>query len=93
MEWIGSLCQRSSLALPAKQDSYHFYLKAPLGKNLSQGLGLSGGGEGTLREKRWKGSWPFENDIYIFFLFMSVCFNFFSFTVFYKRGDLGVHAH
>lgn len=24
---------------------------------------------------------------------MSVCFNFFSFTVFYKRGDLGVHAH
>lgn len=21
---------------------------------------------------------------------MSVCFNFFSFTVFYKRGDLGV---
>lgn len=31
--------------------------------------------------------------IYIFFLFMSVCFNFFSFTVFNKRGDLGVHAH
>lgn len=72
-----NLCQRSSWALPAKQDSYLLLPQSPFGQNLSQGLGFIGWWEGTLHNKRWRGV-DLLRMIYIyFFLFMSVCFNLF----------------
>lgn len=74
------LCPHSSLALPAKQDSYLLLPQSPFGQNLSQGLGFIGWWGGSSTWTEMEGGWPFENYIYIYiFLFMSVCFNFFSF--------------
>lgn len=77
------MCQRSSLALPAKQDSYLLLPQSPFGQNLSQGLGFIGWWGGNSTGTEMEGRRPFENErererylyTYIFFLF-NECFTF-----------------
>lgn len=79
-EWSDTrrVCQRSSLALPAKQDSYLLLPQSPCGQILSQGLGFIGWWEGNSTRTEMEGHPPFENEsyiylyTYIFFLLMSV---------------------
>lgn len=69
------VCQRSSLALPAKQDSYLLLPQSPFGQILSQGLGFIGWWEGNSTRTEMEGHRPFENErereiyisIYIYF--------------------------
>lgn len=68
-EWCDTACRHSSLALPAKQDSYLLLPQSPFGQNLSQGLGFIGwwGGNSTRTEMEGASTfWEWERDIYLY---------------------------
>ncbi len=73
---------RAALALSAKLDSVYFYLKPPSAESCHMSFGAGGS-----CMSGWGLTWM---DLFFSFLW-SYLYSLLS--VFYKRGDLGIHTH